>query len=114
DVVRRGAGRPRELPGVGVETVQRVDVHHLDVDVLVFVAGLERLTPGEPRVVDLGVVERRVLPLRVRRLAAELRVPRDALRREAAGDPRIARQPGEPEGVLRARRAEAGRVLPRL
>ena len=71
-----GARRPRELAGVGVEAVQRVHVLHLDVDVLELVAGLERLPAHQPRVVDLRVPDRRVLPLRVGGLAAEARSSR--------------------------------------
>ena len=43
--------RPRELAGVGVEAVERVDVLHFDVDVLELVARLQRLAAHQPRVV---------------------------------------------------------------
>ena len=46
EVVRRGAGRPRELPGVGVAAVERVDVLHLGVDVLELVAVFSECRPA--------------------------------------------------------------------
>ena len=112
EVVGRRAGRPRELAGVGVAAVERVDVLHFDVDLLELVAGLERLAPHQPRVVHLRIPHRRVLPLRVRRLAAEIRIAGDALRRQAAGDARIGRQPGRCRSVERARDPSAGGFLP--
>src|SRR5581483_9012264 len=72
------------------------------------------MAPGEPRVVDLRIPERWILPLRVRRLAAELRVSRDALGRQAARDARVARQTGKAEPVLSARRSKPWRILAAL
>ena len=86
DVVRGDARRPRELAGVGVAAVQRVDVLHLGRDVLVLVARLQRVLAHQPGVVDLRVPHRRVLPLRVGRLSAEVREPGDQL--ASAGRPR--------------------------
>src|SRR5262249_59302990 len=71
---------------------------------------------GAPRrgVVPLRVVPGRILPLRVGRLTAQIRVARDQDRRQAAGDARIVGKSGKTELVLRAWRPEGGRVLPRL
>ena len=76
---RRGLGRAGETAGVLVAAVERVDVLHLGEHVLVLVAGLERVRASEPRVVDLRVEDRRVLPLRVGRLPAEVGIAGDEL-----------------------------------
>ena len=109
------AGRPAELPVVGVAAVERVHVLHFGVDALELVAGLERMRARRPGVVDLRVVDRRVLPLRIRRLAAEVRVAGDELRRQAAGDARIGRAaPAGRTDPERAAAAERRRILARL
>ena len=64
-----------------------------------------------PGVVDLRVVDGRVLPLRVGRLASEIRVAGDELRRQAAGDARVGRQAGDAELVEGALAAERRRIL---
>ena len=102
----RHARRPREVARVGVAAVQRVHVLHLGRDVLELVARLQRVLAAHPGVVQLRVAHVRVLPLRVRRLAAEVGVAGDQLRVEAAGDARVGRQPGDAVRVLRRRRAE--------
>ena len=104
-VARRGAGRARERPVVGVAAVERVHVLDFGVDPLELVAALERMRAPRPGVVDLRVVDRRILPLRVGRLPPQVRVAADDLRRQAAGDARIVRQAGQAEG-FHARSAE--------
>ena len=101
--------RARELSGVGVQPVQRVDVLHFDVDLLELVSRLERLPPHQPGVVDLRIPDGRKLPLRVGRLPAQCRIAADALRRQTAGDTWVGRQPGDPEriGVTERRRVLA-------
>ena len=114
DVVRRRACGTRELTGVAVAAVQRVDVHHFDVDLLELVSRLQRLPSHRPGVVQLRVPHRRVLPLRVRRLATEIRVTRNQLCGQAAADARIGRQARDPEGVERARRSKRRRIFSAL
>ena len=111
EVARRRGRGTRERARVHVEAVQRVHVLHFGVDALEFVAGLDRLASHERRVVHLRIEDRRVLPLRVRGLAAEPCVARDGLRRQSAGDARVARQPGDAVLVERARRAQRRRIL---
>ncbi len=62
EVVCRDARRPCELAGVLTAAVERIDVLHFGLNVLELVAGLERMAAGEPREVDFGVVDGRVLP----------------------------------------------------
>ncbi len=97
-----GARRAAELSGVGIAAVERVDVLHFGQHALEFIAGLERVPALQPCVVDLRIEHRRVLPLRVGRLSAEIRVAGDQLRRQARGHARIGRQAGDAVDVFGA------------
>ncbi len=114
EIARRGAGGAAELAVVGIASVERVDVLDLGVDLLELVAALERVRLHRPGIVHLRVVDRRVLPLRVGRLAAEVGVSRNHLRRQTAGDARIGRKARQAELVERARRSECRGVLASL
>ena len=114
EIVRGRACRSRELPVVGVAPVEGVDVLNLRVDLLELVAALERMRVHRPGIVHLRIVDRRILPLRIGRLPAEVRVSRDELRREAASDAVVRGQAGQAEFIERACRTERRRVLPRL
>src|SRR5215203_5231252 len=89
------------LARVGVPAVERVDVLHFSVDVLELVAGLERMASGNEGVVQLRVEHLWILPLRIGRLAAEVREWSNGLRWQASRDPGIGRQSGD--AVLRER-----------
>src|SRR4026207_1949770 len=96
------SARVERLPGaagavVGAPAVHRIDVLHFGVDLLELVAALERVRARRPRVVDLRVVDRRILPLRVGLLTSEVRVAGDQLCRQPAGDPLVRRQARDPE-----------------
>ncbi|MBI3210567.1 MAG: tRNA 2-thiouridine(34) synthase MnmA, partial [Candidatus Solibacter usitatus] len=102
-----GAGRAHrsaEAAGVLVATVQGVHVLHLGLHVLELDPHLQGMAPEAAGVVQLRVPKRRVLPLRVGGLAAEVGVARDELGGQPPGDARIGGQAGDPVGL-------EGRVL---
>ncbi len=109
--IGRRTRRTAELPGVGVAAVERVHVLHLGLDVLELVAGFERVPAENEGVVEFRVEDLRVLPLGVGGLAAKIGVAVDQLRRQAAGDPRVGRQPGDAVAGERGLRAERRRIL---
>ena len=84
--VGRGAGRPAELAAVSVGAILRVDVIDIGIDVLIFVAGLQRVLPAHPRVVEARIDDERVLELRVAALAAPRGPAADRLLRQPAGE----------------------------
>ncbi len=100
-----------EFAGVTVAPIQRIHIHHLGLDALVFVTDLERMPAHNPRVVDLRVEQRRILPLRIGRLAPEVGVPAGELGRQAAGDARIGREPGNSVQLQRIRQTQRRWVL---
>ena len=118
EVERRGVGggpgRPAELATVAVGAVLRMHVVDVGIDVLILVAGLERVAAADPRVVEARVDDERILELRVAALPAPRRPAADRLLRQAAGKDRVGRQPGDPVGLEHVRAAGAERGLPRL
>ena len=85
-----------------IAPVERVHVLHFGEDALELVAGLQRVPALQPRVVHLGIEHRRVLPLRIGRLASEVGEAGDELRGQAAGHPGVGRQAADAVGLERA------------
>ena len=112
--VGRRAGRPAELPAVPVRAVLRVHVVDIRIDVLILVAGLERVAAADPRVVQARVDDERVLELGVAALPAPCRPAADRLLRQAAGKHRVGRQPRDAVGLEHVRAAGAECGLARL
>ena len=80
---------PAEFAGIAVAAIERVDVHDLGENALVLVTDLERVAAEDARVIDLGIVNGRILPLGISRLAAEVGVTAGEFRRQAARDARV-------------------------
>ena len=67
---------------------------------LVLVAELERVLALDPGEVDLGIEQRRILPLRIGALAAEGSEAGDADGGQTAGDDGVGGQAGDGDGVV--------------
>ena len=80
---------PAEFAGIAIAAIERVDVHDLGENALVLVTDLERVSAEDARVIDLGIVNGRILPLGISRLTAEVGVTAGEFRRQAARDARV-------------------------
>src|ERR1700678_1382052 len=67
---------------------------------LVLVPELQRVVALDPGVIDLGIEQRRILPLGIRALPAESGKAGNADRGQASGHNWVGRQPGNREGVV--------------
>ncbi len=75
-----------ELAGIGVEAIDRIDIHYLGMDNLQFSPHLESVPAQDFRVVHFRTPSGRVLKLRIGRLPPKSVEPADALRIQAAGE----------------------------
>ena len=112
--IRRRARRTRELAAIGVVAVLRMHVIDRGVDRLILVAGLQRVTAENPRVVRADVGGGRILELRIAALTANRRPAGDVLLRRAAAEIRIARQPRDAIQLQHVGTARAERRLARF
>src|SRR6266545_509030 len=83
-IVCGGTGRTRKAARIRIAAVKRIHILHFGVDALKLVTGFQRVAAGDVRVVELRVEDGWILPLWIRRLAAQIGVAGDKLRGKAA------------------------------